>query len=78
MSNNPTMKELDDFIRALTGDVCSLITEDFAVLVATVKGAPERLSDVAERIQRGRVYLRNIDELYAATDDRICAAAERA
>jgi hypothetical protein len=78
MSNNPTMRELDDFIGALTGDVCSLIKEDFAVLVATVKGAPERLSDVAERIQQGRVYLRKLDELYAAADDRICAAAERA
>jgi hypothetical protein len=77
-NDNPTMKEVDDFLRELTGDVFSLVKEDFAVLMATVKGAPERLSDVAERIKRGRIYLRSLDYLYEAADNKICSAAERA
>jgi hypothetical protein len=76
--HNPTMSELIEFISALTGDVCSLIKADYATLAATVTGAPERLSDVAERFQQGRGYLRSLDKLFEAADDVICAAAERA
>lgn len=76
MSNdNPTMKELNDFIRALTGDACSLIKEDRDVMVATQKGAPERFSEVAARLQKGRKYLRALDEIFEGAEKRICAVA---
>jgi hypothetical protein len=78
MSDNPTMRELHDFIDALSGDVCSLIKEDREVLIATAKGAPERISDVAARIHQGRKYLRSLDELYEAAEDVCCDACERA
>jgi hypothetical protein len=75
---DPTIVQMLDALRALTGDACSLIKEDRAVLVATVKGAPERLTDVASRLAQGRVHLRSLDKLYEAAEDVICAACERA
>jgi hypothetical protein len=59
MDYNPIIKEVPDFIRALNGDACSLIKEDREVLIAAVKGAPERLTDVASCLAQGRVHLRS-------------------
>jgi hypothetical protein len=78
MDYNPFIKEVPDFIRALNGDVCSLIKEDRDALIATVKGAPERLTDAASRLAQGRIHLRSLDKLYEAAEDIICDACERA
>ena len=75
---NPTIPELFDFITRLTGDACSLIKEDRAVIVATIDGAQERIADVAARLAKGREYLRDLDKLYEAAEDVCCDACERA
>jgi hypothetical protein len=76
--DNPTIVEIIGFLRALTDDACSLIRADWATLMATVDGAPERFSDVSARIAQGRRYLRSLDRLFDGAEDRICDAAERA
>ena len=66
MDDNQTLKELNDFICLLNNDAASLILEDREVLIATVKGAPERLTDVTSRLAQGRKHLRSLVELYEA------------
>jgi hypothetical protein len=77
MNDNPTIVELIDFLRTLTGDATSLLKEDREVIEATIRGAPERISDVAARLAKGRKYLRDLDELYEAAEDVCCDACEQ-
>jgi hypothetical protein len=78
MDDNPTLKEMNDFICLLNNDATSLILEDREVLTATVKGTPERLTDVTSRLAQGRKHLRSLDKLYEAAEDVCCDACERA
>jgi hypothetical protein len=75
--SNPTIVEALDFLRSLTGDACSLIKEERDVIVATIEGEPERISDVSARLAKGRKYLRDLDKVYEAAEDVCCDACER-
>ena len=76
--SNLTIIETIDFLRALTGDAGSLLKENRRVVENTIKGAPERIADVAARLAKGRKYLRDLDELYEAAENVCCDVCERA
>jgi hypothetical protein len=75
--NSPTIGQIIDDLRAVTADAISLIKQDPAVIVATIEGAPERITNVAKRLADGRNMLDRLDELFVAAEDLLCNIAER-
>jgi hypothetical protein len=71
-----TIAETIEFLRVLAGDTCSVLKADCATIMATIEGAPERFSDLAERIYNGRGHLRDLDKIFVAAESRIISTFE--